>query len=103
MPQPLVCEFVGHVLLLTEVAWIIMWILVAVAISQLFHQLRGCVSQMQGHRLVACFFDRLQGFTDAHIGRIALGRCSQIDTCLCQSDACLGPSYLHNGVKGCIG
>ena len=53
MPDAAVLHLVRQELLLHEIALIGMCILVILAIAQLFHQLGGCVAQMQGNRQIA--------------------------------------------------
>ena len=76
-----------------------MCILVILAIAQLFHQLGGCVAQMQGNRQVARLPHQFQGTVDPLVCRVALGAGGQIHRSFRQRDTPLRPSYLHHGIK----
>ena len=103
MPQAFVLQVVGHVLLRGEVTLVVVRIFVAVAVAEVFHERRRSVAQVQGYGQVAGLAHLGESVVDAEVGRVALGRCGEIDARLCQCDACLGPANLHDGVEGGIG
>ena len=82
---------------------VVVGILVPVAVAQFLHQLGGCIAQVERHGLIAGLLHLGQRGTDAHIGRVALGRSGQIDRGLGQGDATLGPTDFHHGIEGRIG
>ena len=72
MPDAAALHLVRQELLLHEIALIGMCILIILAIAQLFHQLGGCVAQMQGNRQVARLPHQFQGAVDPLVCRVAL-------------------------------
>ena len=103
VPETFVDEGIGQILLGREMDGIVVRILVAVVITQVFHQLRGGIADGQRHGLVAGATDELEGGIDTEIGAVALGRGGQIDRCLGQGDAPLRPADLHHGIEGGVG
>ena len=102
-PEPLGHERIGQILLGNEMPRIVMRILIAIAVAQVLHQLRGSVAQMQGDRLIARLAHHGERLVNAQIGRVALRRGGQIDRGLCQGYAPFGPAYLHDRIEGGIG
>ena len=103
VPEARGLQVVGHVLLNDEMAGEVVAVLISVAIAQLLHQRRGGVAQMERNGKVARLADQSQRGVDAQIGGVALGACGQIDGCLGERYASLGPSQLVHGVEGGIG
>ena len=80
VPQTLINQFVRHILLGGKMSGIIMRILIPIVIAQFFHQLRRRIADRKGNRLVARLTHQCQGSINTQIGRVALGRRSQIDS-----------------------
>ena len=76
---------------------------IAIVVAQLFHELGGRVAQMERHVKIARGPHIFQSGIDAHVGRVALLACGQIDRGLSQRDAPLGPTYFLHSIKGCVG
>ena len=70
-----------------------MRIFIPLMIAQFFHQLGGGISQMQGHRQVACLFYLLQSGVDGHVGTVALGGICQVDGTFGKYYSSLRPTY----------
>jgi len=102
MPDAAALHLVRQELLLHEIALIGMCILIILAIAQLFHQLGGCVAQMQGNRQVARLPHQFQGAVDPLVCRVALRAGGQIHRSFRQRDTPLRPSYLHHGIKSSV-
>ena len=102
MPDAAALHLVRQELLLHEIALIGMCILIILAIAQLFHQLGGCVAQMQGNRQIARLPNQFQGTVDPLVCRVALGAGGQIHRSFRQRDTPLRPSYLHHGIKSSV-
>ena len=103
MPYTVGFQFVGHELLSYEMAWIVMRVFVPIGIPKLGHQLCRSIAEMERHGEIPCVPHERERLVYAIVGRVALRRCSQVDSSLCQWDTSLGPSYLHDSVKGGVG
>ena len=71
-------------------------------ITEILHQRRRSITQMQRHGLIAGLAHQSQSVVNAAVSRIALRACGKIDHSLSKRNASFRPSYLHNGVKGGI-
>ena len=75
-------QIIRHAFHVGHAGFDIMSILVAFAVSELLHQRRGRVSQMERHRLRAMGFDLGRYFVVSGVERIRLGRQRQVDRSL---------------------
>ena len=102
-PPPGLFEGVGQILLVDKVAGVVVGILVVFAVVEFFHQLGGCVAQMQRDGQVAGFTHGGQSLVDGHVGRVALGRTGQVDSGLGHDDAAFGPPDVLHGIETGVG
>ena len=84
-------------------AGVVVWVLVATAITLAAHQLRGCVAQVQWNGQGAVLAHRIGGDTDRFQTGVALGRAGQVGGGLRQDQATFGQTDAIERLGRCIG